>query len=71
MTTIGLMDVISKNARLVVILLEDVILSKTECNVLQCLLNKSEREANWDLKVEGELMHHAICLLWKIFSGLV
>jgi Heterokaryon incompatibility protein (HET) len=69
MTTIGFMDVIYKNARLVVILLEDVILSKTECNVLQCLLNKSERGANWDLKVEGELKHHAICLLWKIFSA--
>ena len=66
---IGSMDVIYKSARIVVVVLEDVQINEDEEQVLRTLIDKYEKKALFDLRIEIELSRAATSLLWKIFSA--
>lgn len=63
------MDIIYKCARLVVVVLEDIWIGKSEEDVLRALIDMYKRKALLDLSTKPELSRIATGLLWKIFSA--
>jgi Heterokaryon incompatibility protein (HET) len=66
---IGLMDVIYKNARLIVIILEDLVITEDEVDLLEFFIDISQRGEVWDMKVQHTAALHTTRFLWKLFSA--
>lgn len=63
------MDIIYKCARLIVVVLEDIWIDKSEEDVLRDLIDMYRKKALLDLTTKPELSRIATGLLWKIFSA--
>lgn len=63
------MDIIYKYARLVVVMLEDIWIDKSEEGVLRGLMDMYRKKSLLDLNTKPELSRIATGLLWKIFSA--
>ena len=57
MLAIALMDVVYKMARLVAVVLEDIMFDKDDEAALTALMRKYERQEIWDVDSELDLCH--------------
>ena len=69
MLTLGFIDTIYRQARLVVVALEDIAISEAEEDFLEDLMDKSNQDAFKDLAVHAGSVYYAASLCLKIFSA--
>ncbi|RDW56747.1 hypothetical protein BP6252_13970 [Coleophoma cylindrospora] len=66
---IGSMDVVYRHARIVVVVLEDIILDKFDEDALRMLMETFHRGAKWVYREHLEVSRQLTRLVWKIFSA--
>lgn len=66
---VGSMDLVYRSARLVVVVLEDIVVDHADKQALRALMATHERGEVWDARSKIDVSKQLVKVMWKIFSA--